>query len=444
MLINHKDQVYFYITIFLYQTTQRMTSQASVIIVGAGMAGLTCAAYLKKSGINALLLDAADGVGGRIRTDTVDGFRLDRGFQILLTAYPEAQRLLDYAALNLKTFRSGALIRCDEPGSSNPWLKLLNPLSEPAALFQTLFSPVGTFSDKLRILELARRVQGMQSDDFFRQDATTTYDFLTDFGFSDQMITRFFRPFFGGIFLEDALHTSSNFFEFCFSMFYSGEAAVPAGGMERIPAQIAGRLLPEQIRLNTPVSAIRGNQVHLASGEVLTASHIVLAVDRAGAAQLLGAPKPAETAFTHTTCTYFAAPASPRPDEKLLLLNTRRSSAVHNVAVVSDIDPATAPAGQALISVSTQGLTQVDEAALTAQIRRELTEWFGEPVKQWRHLRTYHIPHALPAYGPDALNAPVSLSRGLYQCGDQTAYPSLNAAIRTGRLVAEEIAKQYA
>ncbi|OIN60578.1 NAD(P)/FAD-dependent oxidoreductase [Arsenicibacter rosenii] len=420
-----------------------MTTQASVIIVGAGMAGLTCAAYLKKAGINALILEASDGVGGRIRTDVVDGFRLDRGFQILLTAYPEAQRLLDYAALNLKTFRSGALIRCDEPGNTNPWLTLLNPLNEPASLFQTLFSSVGTFGDKLRILELVRRVQGMQSEDFFCQEATTTYDFLTGFGFSDQMIARFFRPFFGGIFLEDALHTSSNFFEFCFSMFYSGEAAIPASGMEQIPAQVAGRLLPEQIRLNTPVKAISGGQVHLENGEILTSSHIVLAVDRARAAALLGKPAPAETAFTHTTCTYFAAPASPRPGEKLLLLNTRRSSAVHNLAVVSDIDPTTAPDGQALISVSTQGLTHVDKPALAAQIQRELTGWFGEPVKEWRHLRTYHIPHALPAYGPDATHEPLKISRSLYQCGDQTAYPSLNAAIRSGRVVAEQISKEY-
>ncbi|MBC7569404.1 MAG: FAD-dependent oxidoreductase [Spirosoma sp.] len=421
-----------------------MSSNPSVLIIGAGIAGLSCAVYLKQAGINAHVLDAADSVGGRVRTDVVDGFRLDRGFQILLTAYPEARRLLNYDALDLRPFRSGALIRHNEPGSSTAWLKLLNPLHEPLSVFRTLTSPVGSLADKFRILDLVFQTQRKSISKIFAQTPITTMALLHDMGFSEMMITRFFRPFFGGVFLEDALNTSSNFFEFCFRMFVEGDATVPARGIGGIADQLAARLSPEQIRLNTLVRQIDGTTVRLDSGETLTAPVVVMAVDAAQAARLTNRPAPAPTAFNHTTCTYFAAPQSPNA-EKLLILNPRRSAATHNMCVISDVAPDYAPAGQSLISVSTQGMDTIDEAALTARIRRELTDWFGTngpagSPAQWRHLRTYHLPQALPAYPPTSLQREsLRLTDTLYQCGDQTAYPSLNAALQTGREVAEAI-----
>ncbi|KAB7732437.1 NAD(P)-binding protein [Rudanella paleaurantiibacter] len=414
-------------------------SKQPILIVGAGMAGLSCAVYLQQAGYDTLVLEASDGVGGRVRTDVVDGFRLDRGFQILLTAYPEAERLLNYSALQLRAFRSGALIH-DGP---NGWMKLLNPLREPTTVFQTLASAVGTLGDKVNILPLLRHTQALPLEELFRQEATTTLDHLREQGFSDQMIERFFRPFFGGVFLEDDLRTSSNFFDFCFRMFYTGDAAVPALGMGEIPAQVAARLRPGSVRLNSPVVRVGAGEVQLASGEVLTAPAVVLAVDAAPAARLLGRPELQSDAFTHTTCTYFAMSEADKPavsqGDKLLMLNTKRSGAVHNIAVMTDVSAEYAPAGQALVSVSTQGLDQVDEQTLTGRIRQELTEWFGESVSRWRHLRTYHLPQALPAYGPGKVHQPLQLADGLFQCGDQTAYPSLNAAMQTGREVAERI-----
>ncbi|WP_266367389.1 NAD(P)/FAD-dependent oxidoreductase [Tellurirhabdus rosea] len=410
-----------------------MPVRPSVVIVGAGMAGLTCAVYLKQAGLDALIVEASDGVGGRVRTDRVDGFRLDRGFQILLTAYPETKRLLDYTALRLQSFRSGALIRDEDR-----WMLFINPLQEPTGIFPTLFSPVGTFADKLRVVELMGRVSGIPTYDLFRQQATSTQSFLEDFGYSDRIINLFFRPFFGGVFLEDSLRTSSNFFEFCFKTFYSGDAAVPALGMQAIPDQLAARLDASQIRLNTPVEAIEGQTLRLANGETIQADTIVLAVDAHAAQRLLGTPT--EPRFNKTTCTYFAAPASPKP-EKLLMLNPHRQAAVHNVAIMSDVARDYAPAGQTLISVSTQGLDAVNQEGLTERIRRELTDWFGEEVKAWRWLRTYHLPEALPQYNADARPAPLKLAENLYQCGDQTSYPSLNAAMQTGREVAQQIIK---
>jgi phytoene dehydrogenase-like protein len=419
-----------------------MQSNPSVVIVGAGMAGLTCAVYLRRAGIEATLLEASDGVGGRIRTDIVDGFRLDRGFQILLTAYPEVCNLLNYSTLKLQKFRSGALIHHQTDQNTNQWIPFINPLREPSAVLQTLASDAGTFSDKLRLIELMRYVAGLSTDEFFNQEATDTKTFLEEYGFSDRIINLFFRPFFGGIFLEDALTTSSNFFQFCFRNFYMGDAAVPAAGMEAIPQQLAGRLNPAQIRLNTPVRQIRGSTLYLESDETIQADQIVLAVDASGADRLLGIETPQRT-FTSTTNTYFTASQSPKPNqsrsEKLLLLNANRQSAIHNLAILTDVAPAYAPAGQALISVSTQGLEVVNERALAERIQKELAGWFGAEVEQWRWLKTYHIPEALPAYLPGTKQAPLKRTENLYQCGDQTAYPSLNAAMQTGRKVAELI-----
>ncbi|QHW01113.1 NAD(P)-binding protein [Spirosoma endbachense] len=418
--------------------------ESPVVIIGAGIAGLSCAVYLKQAGIKALVVEATDGVGGRVRTDVVDGFRLDRGFQILLTAYPEAQRLLNYDDLDLKPFRSGALIR-----HQSEWLTLLNPFQEPLSAFRTLASSVGTVGDKLRIVDLIRRTQAISISELFQQTPTTTLAFLKETGFSDQIIERFFRPFFGGVFLEDGLTTSSNFFEFCFRMFFTGDGAIPAQGIGAIPNQLATRLSPDQIKLNSPVARIDGNSVHLTNGNTLKAGVVVLAVDAAQAAALLNRPAPSEQSFNQTTCTYFATGSdlSGVSKQKLLVLNTDRSLVVHNLAILSDVSPEYAPAGQTLVSVSTQGIETVNATALTEQVRTELTGWFGDDVKSWKHLRTYHIPQALPSYpadraGTDAIHELLKLGENLYQCGDQTTYPSLNATIQTGRLVAEMIRKQ--
>ena len=415
-----------------------MHPQVPVVIVGAGMAGLACAVYLQQAGIEALVLEASDGIGGRVRTDFIAGFQLDRGFQVLLTAYPEARQLLNYEALDLKSFRSGALIRTETGG----WTSLMNPFQEPQSVFQTLGSSAGTLADKVRILELLRHTQELPIEELFRQRDSTTLAFLHDMGFSDRMITRFFAPFFGGVFLENPLNTSSNFFEFCFRMFYTGEVAVPANGIGAIPTQLAGRLKPGQVRLNSPVSRVSGGEVVLTSGAVIRAGAVVVAVDASAAARLLSVSSQTATQtaevrrFNHTTCTYFAASESPDTG-KLLMLNPNRANAVHNVAVLTDVAPGYAPAGQVLVSVSTQGLELVNETALTGRIQKELTEWYGPQVQTWRHLKTYHLPEALPAYNAGAEVQPLQLAGNLYQCGDQTSYPSLNAAIQTGRQVAE-------
>ncbi|MBD2723789.1 protoporphyrinogen/coproporphyrinogen oxidase [Hymenobacter armeniacus] len=430
------------------------SSSPPIIIIGAGMAGLSCATWLHRAGRPVLVLEAADGVGGRVRTDlTPEGFRLDRGFQVLQTNYPEARRLFDYGALKLRAFRSGAVIRMPDGQETT----LENPLQRPLAAFSALASPIGTLPDKLRILSLVRHVLKYKPEELLARPATDTLTFLQRYGWSEQMINSFFKPFFGGVFLDRELTAASNFFEFVFQQFVTGEAAVPALGMQQLPEQLAARLPAGTVQLNAPVAAIvDGSQVRLSSGKVVEASAIVLATDGLTTLRLLAgrSGNPADAVSTEaasfptaariTTCTYFATSGghSPGRNDKLLRLNASSHALAHNVAFPADVSGDYAPAGRSLISVSTHGERSLSEAELTAGVREELAAWFGPAARQWQHLRSYRIAAALPVYlAGQPVRQPLKLAERLYRCGDWAAYPSLNAALATGREVAEMIAK---
>ena len=419
--------------------------QPPIIIIGAGLAGLACANWLHRAGRPVLLLEAADAVGGRVRTDvTPDGFRLDRGFQILLTDYPEARRMFDYGALNLKAFRSGAVIRL--PNGNETTLE--NPLEAPLAAFAALASPIGTLGDKLLIAKLVAELRGQSPEQLLAQPGTTTLAYLRRYGWSERIIDTFFRPFFGGVYLDRDLGTASNFFRFVFQQFVRGEAALPALGIQQLPEQLAARLPIDAIRLHTPVAAVRdgGRTVHLASGETLTAAATVLATDGPTAAQLLAVGRAAPTAppARPTTCTYFAADGpAPSHGTRLLHLNAQPSALAHNVAFPAEVSAALAPVGQGLVSVSTHGEHGLTDEELLGRLRPELAAWFGPAATSWRHLRTYRIEQALPVYGPgQPAQQPLQLGDTLFRCGDWVAYPSLNAALGTGRQVAELLLKQ--
>ena len=304
-------------------------------------------------------------MGGRVRTDVVDGFRLDRGFQVLLTDYPEARRIFDYGALNLKAFRSGAVIRL--PGGHETTLQ--NPLQRPMAAFSALTSDVGSLPDKLRVLSLVRHVLKHTPEELLARPATDTLSFLQRYGWSERMINTFFKPFFGGVFLDRELTTASNFFEFVFQQFVTGEAVVPALGMQQLPEQLAARLPAGTVRLNAPVAGIvDGTEVRLTSGQVLRGSAVVMATDGLSTLRLLAGRSGntddtarltagTNTAARITTCTYFSTESghSPGRNDKLLRLNAAPGALAHNVAFPADVSADYAPAGRALVSVSTHG-----------------------------------------------------------------------------------------
>ena len=265
--------------------------------------------------------------------------------------------------------------------------------------------------------------------------------YLRKQGFSDKIINDFFIPFFGGVYLARDLKTSSGFFRFIFKYFAKSDVTLPADGIEAIPAQLAGKLPPGTLRTESLVEALTPeNELVLANGQSLKARIVVLATDAAATARLLGEEVP--EAFNQTTCTYFTADESPNK-ARLLMLNPNSNSVVHNLSVPSDISPDYAPAGKALISVSTHGPHGLAPEILALKIKEELKDWFGEPVETWRYLKTYFIPEALPPAAPNPAHPPLQINQNRYRCGDYTAYPSLNAAMGTGRLVAEAITGKH-
>lgn len=404
-----------------------------VLIIGAGLAGLCCARGFYQEGTRFLILEASDGVGGRIRTDMVEGYRLDRGFQVFLTSYPEAKQQLDYHALRLKPFQPGALIRY-----RGKFHQLADPWRRPSAIFSSMLSPIGSFADKLRVARLRFRVLKGNIENRFCDPETTTLQTLRDSGFSDSMIDRFFRPFLGGIFLDADLLTSSRMFQFVFRMFSLDKACLPEEGMEAIPRQLATGLPPNSIRFGVKVAQVWPNGVRLESGEEIHAKTVVVATDGATAGILLGDINP--VSWQGVTCLYFTAPTPP-VERPILVLNGDGAGLINNLCMPTVVSSLYGTIGSSLISVTALG-THPDAAALQMEVQTQLKDWFGTQTEGWRHFRTYRIPHALPRQTPPALavmERPVRTPSGIYVCGDHRDNASINGAMVSGRRCAESL-----
>lgn len=406
--------------------------RTEVVIVGAGLAGLACALDLVAAGREVLLLEASDAPGGRVRTDAVDGFLLDRGFQVILSAYPELQRRVDLKALHLCPFYPGALVRVE-----GKFHRMADPGLEMMDALRSIRAPVGSLADKLRVARLRQQVIGGEAERLLEEPLGSTRDWLEEAGFSDGMVDRFFRPFFGGVLLDAELEVSARLFRYYFRMFAEGASAVPAAGMEALPRQLAAGLPSGVLELGVRVNRVSAGAVETASGRRIEADAVVVAVEGPEASRLLG-DSLADPGSRGVTCFYFSAETSP-VGEGVLVLNGEGpgNGPVNNLAVLTDVAPGYAPADRALVSVTVLGdpAASGGEVALESKVRRQLERWYGPGVSAWETVAVYRIPHAQPLQTPDRLDPPrrpVRLDDGLYVCGDHRENASLNGALGSG------------
>jgi phytoene dehydrogenase-like protein len=396
-----------------------------VVIVGAGLAGLTCAQDLTRAGVECLVLEGLRRGWGRVRTDSVDGFLLDRGFQILLTAYPQVQRRLDLDALGISRFEPGAIV-----GRDGRTHRVSDPLRRPRQAPRTLATPIASFADKWRAGRLLIDVCTHPVPVLLRRPDQTTAQRLARAGFSAGFIEAFWQPLFAGIQLDPDLEVSGRRFETILRMLATGATELPREGMGAIPRQIASTLPEETVRVGAGVARVQAGDVLTEDGERVRARAVIVATDGPTAHRLLG-DHVADPGSRPVACCWYATPEPPLRGP-LLVLDGERSGPAKNVAVMSEVASSYAPPGTSLVAAAVPGAAALDPT-ITARVGDQLARWFGSSTRDWRHLRTDVIPHGQADQRPPLHpKQRVALGEGLFVCGDHRDTASIQGATFSG------------
>ena len=400
-----------------------LPARTEVVVVGAGLAGLSAATRLAAAGCDVHVLEAGNHAGGRLATDDVDGFVVDRGFQVLNTGYPRVADL-DLEALRLGWFERGAVVRVD--GRAH---RVVDPRRRPTALPGALTAPIGSLGEKARIAAYSLRAAYSPVARLLEASESGAEAALQRAGVGETALERFFRPFLAGVLLEDDLATSSRYVDLLWRSFVRGSVGLPAAGMQAVGSQLADRLDPERVHLGTPVHAVGPGSVRVDGGAVQAAA-VVVATDPATADRLL--PGLGASAPRQVTTHLHVLPASPW-SLPLIVLGEPGGRMV-NSAVVSDAQPAYSRDGRALVASST--LLPTSER----DVRDEIAAAHGVAPTELAHLTTVTVTGAQPAALPPLqLRRPVDLGDGLYVCGDHRDTPSIQGAMASGARAARAV-----
>ena len=401
-------------------------------IIGGGVSGLIAARVLEKKGFNPIILEASERVGGRIKTDIIEGYQLDHGFQVLLTAYPAVKKYLDYDALDLQFFLPGASIFKAHTQSI-----IGDPLRDVSLLISTLFSGIGSISDKFKILKLNHKIKKKSLTDIFSEKEQTTLSYLKEFGFSKDMLNDFFIPFFSGIFLENKLETSSRMFEFVYKMFGEGHAAIPKAGMEAIPKQLLNNLKTTTFQYNTEVANVKDGQITLTNGSKLESDFIISTIPPGC---LVSNIKNQPTEWRSCVTLYFET--NKRVIHKPLIgLIVKPDSLVNNIVYNSSLASVTKPAHE-LLCVTVIDDQNLSDHELVTAVEQELKVLCNISIT--RFIKQYRITKALPKLENlkyEMKPSETQLSKSLFVAGDTQLNASFNAAMISGEQAALAVIK---
>jgi len=394
-----------------------------VVVIGAGLSGLACASYLYRAKRKVLVIEKENSLGGRVSTQTEDGFICDQGFQVLLNSYPEVRKLIKLEDLNLKAFNSGALIY---NGKS---LELLaNPLKHPQHFFTNLRFSALKAQDIFLVFKLLWKSRKKKEDSCL--SSVTTEQYLKNTGFSEEFIESFWRPFFLGVFLDSNLSLPSDFFLFLLRCFASGQVTVPAKGMQELPRLIAREIPKENVRLGVPVTQFTENEVVLQNGEKIEADQVVCAFERIA--------QESSAAFRGVTTLYFTSEKLSELSwgKWLILIPKAWGLSFSHMTLISEVAPTYSTSGKPLLSVSVIDHLNVNGE----QIKKEIDQIAGRSLNLKEVYRA-EVPRALPI--PSNKMPGFKCEKGIIFCGDYLSSPSINGAIRSGRLAAEYILSSY-
>ena len=381
------------------------------------------------------MLEASDGVGGRVRTDLVDGYRFDRGFQLYNPAYPEGARVLDHEALDLRPFIAGARIVFSRSGRRQVE-RVADPRRQPSWAVPSLMARIGSPVSTARFgaYAVSRAVRSVES--LLRDPDVTTEEALRRAGADRTLMERVLRPFLSGVFLESELTTSRRFLDVVLKSFVRGTPGVPAQGMQRIPEQLATGL---DIRLGHRVASVSARAVDVVDGDAHRADAVIVATDPETAAGLIAdirapAARSVTTWYFRPTC----APEDLADGQAVLILDGDRRGPLVNTVVLTHAAPDYAPAGGALISASALGVWELPEHEHA--VREHLSWLYGVPARDWELLASYPIPYALPAMPvPFEMQRPVRAPGGFYVAGDHRDTSSIQGALVSGRRAAQAL-----
>jgi len=395
-------------------------------IIGAGMSGLVAAVYLHQNGFPVTIHDTARHIGGRLETTQKNGWALDRGFQVLLTEYPLTKKYLDYGDLDLIYFKPGAKIF-----SSGKSYCIGNPLQDLSLAWPTLKYPWATLSDKWKLARLTQGLLATDLPEIFSRAERTTENYLIEKGFSSPMIQSFFRPFFGGIFLEKKLTTSSRMFEFVLKMFSSGQAAVPANGIQQMANQLARQIPSNSIHLGQKVTNKEPQSISLDDGTKLEASAVLCAHAQ---------PESSLQKWNRCMNIYFSSSDPQVITVPMIGLIADENSPVTNFHYLNKV-PGGPSSDEQIVSVTLlPPHNNYSQEQGIQEAQQELAKHAG--LRDLKLLAVFEIDQALPVHQEVKLEASPAEIRdqsGIYYCGDALTAPSLNMAMGTGEKAAQMI-----